>query len=135
MMADPSKISGWILPRGEWVEVEEWWHISYLYELKDDPNLPGSEHFQTQQGKEVLKRGDESEIRDFAATVGFVKLSRGEIDSYGMTSKQLTTLKELIEWCDPDFEFRLLIRGGQVVKPIAVDRLLKLRSSTRLFQP
>lgn len=127
----PYELSGWILPHGEFVEVDEWWHVSHLYELREQ----GFESLNLQENALILDRGDESEIRDMAARLGFVKISRGEIDANGMTNHQLRTLQEALELFDPSFEFRVLIEGGKAIKSISVSRLMKLKAATALFNP
>lgn len=126
---DPSKISGWILPDGTYKEVEEWWHVSYIYECRDG----GDALFQDDESRLVLDGGEEAAIRDLAAKKGFIKISRGEIDGYSMTPQQLRQLQGLLDLCDPDFEFRLLVEGGKVLKSISVARLMKIRNPQLLF--
>jgi hypothetical protein len=127
---NPFDLSGWVLPSGEYQVVEEWWHVSHLYDLK----AGGQPELQSQECAEILSRGDESEIRDMASKLGFVKISRGEIDAYSISNEQLVSLQAILELCDPEFEFRLLIKGGESIRPISVARLLKLRSALKLFE-
>ncbi len=125
----PSKISGWLKPEGSFHEVEEWWHISFLYDLRDarDPL------FADEESEHILQIGDESMVRDLAARKGLVKISRGEIDGYQMNTAQLSSLKDLIELADPEFEFRVLGRSGRELKTMSVGRIQKLRSAQNFF--
>ncbi len=123
-------LSGWILPDASFVHVAEWWHVSYLYDLRDN----GMPLLQEPAALATLAEGDESNIRNLAAQLGFVKISRGEIDANGMTEAQLSALQCELELFDPSFEFRLLISGGQTIKTIAIDRLMKLKSARNLFR-
>lgn len=128
---DPSKISGWILPDGTFQEVEEWWHVSYLYERRD----AGDADLNDAISLEVLTDGDESAVRDLAAKKGYVKISRGEIDAYTMTAAQLRQLQGLLDLCDPEFEFRVLVEGGKTLRNISIGRLMKIRNPQLLFDP
>jgi hypothetical protein len=65
--------------------------------------------------------------------LGFVKISRGEIDAYAMTDRQLKTLQDEIVMFDPEFEFRLLIGGGQRIQMMTIGRRIKMRSARGLF--
>lgn len=104
--------------------------MACLYDLRDSGRVPG---LLDPACVAVLEGGDESSIRDMAAKLGFVKISRGEIDAYALSDAQLRTLQSSLEDFDPEFEFRLLIAGGQQVQLISVDRILKLRSAQVLF--
>lgn len=126
----PGELSGWLLPDATFVHVAEWWHISYLYDLRDN----GMPMLQEPSAITILSGGDESSIRNLAAQLGFVKISRGEIDANGITDAQLAALQCELELFDPSFEFRLLINGGQAIKTIAIDRLMKLKSARNLFR-
>ena len=125
------ELSGWILPDATFVHVAEWWHVSYLYDLRDN----GMPLLQEPTALATLAEGDESNIRNLAAQLGFVKISRGEIDANGMTESQLSALQCELELFDPSFEFRLLINGGQTIKTISIDRLMKLKSARNVFRP
>lgn len=127
---NPFELSGWILPSGEYQEVEEWWHVSHLYDLKKN----GLSELCLPEQSAILDRGDESEIRDMAARIGFVKLSRGEIDAYSMNALQLSTLQDLLELCDPDYEFRILVKAGESIKTLSISRILKLKSPKMIFE-
>lgn len=126
----PAELSGWILPDAQWLAVEEWWHVSCLYELRSSSRVPA---LASPEVAAVLDEGDEAKIRDAAARLGFVKVSRGEIDAYGLTDAQLRTLQVQLGDFDPEFEFRILLGGGERIYPISVGLLLKLRTARRIF--
>lgn len=121
-------ISGWILPDGQWKAAEEWWHVSALYDLQEE--FP--QHFNPGL-QEALKGGDESKIRRAASDAGFIKISRQQMDLVSMNIHQLRTLQRLVELIDPEDEFMILLEHGNRQKNIAVERLLKLKSSAPLL--
>jgi hypothetical protein len=110
--------------------VQEWWHLTALFELRDE----GHGSFQDNASREVLAGGDEAIIRDFAARKGFAKVSRGVLDAYVLTDAQLLTLQGLLEVCDLEAELTLLSEGG-AQRNITVARLLKLRRAGGLLPP
>lgn len=122
-------LSGWILPCGTWQAVQEWWHVSALFDLRQ----AGLEALQCEDSERVLASGDEALIRDFAARKGLAKVSRGMLDAYTLNDAQLATLKSLMEVCDLEEELTLLMEGG-AQRSIPVARLLKLRRAAVLFQ-
>ena len=121
-------LSGWILPCGTWKAVQEWWHLSALFELRD----AGHQAFLCAESKGILDSGDEALIRDLAARKGLAKVSRGVLDAYTLNDAQLATLKSLMEVCDLEEELTLLSEGG-AQRNIAVARVLKLRRAATLF--
>lgn len=127
-VTDLSGLSGWILPCGSWLAVQEWWHLSALFDLRDE----GHTALQGEEARMILDSGDEAIIRDFAARMGFVKISRCVVDAYALSELQLVTLQGLLEVCDLEAELTLLIAGG-AQKAITVARLLKLRRASHLF--
>jgi hypothetical protein len=122
------EISGWILPDGHWQPAEEWWHVSALYDLKEQFPVHFSDNLQ-----DALSGGDESKIRRAASEAGFVKISRQQMDLISLTLQQLRTLQRLVELIDPEAEFMVLLEHGNRQKNIAVGRLLKLKSVSPLL--
>lgn len=132
MMDQPehlSDISGWILPNGQWHSTEEWWHINALYDLRDE----GLAELQGAEASAVLSRGDEGEIRDFVARLGFVKISRNQIDAVQMTRNQLSTLQNLLLLCNPEQEIGILLGSTGMLKQVEVSRVMKLKNPALLF--
>ena len=123
------ELSGWILPDGTWMAVEEWWHLSALFDLRDTGMTP----LTTKQSLAVLAGGDEAQIRHHVAELGFVKISRSLIDAYTLSSSQLRTLQELLEFCDLESELGLLQSANAEIKQISVARILKLKNPAALF--
>lgn len=122
-------LSGWLLPEGDWIAVEEWWHISALYDLRDTGYAP----LATEASRIVLEAGEEAAIRHHVATLGLIKISRKMIDAYMMNGAQLRTLKGLLEVCDLEAELGLLTGHNGQVRNVSVSRLLKLRNPELLF--
>jgi hypothetical protein len=108
--------------------VQEWWHLSMLFELRDE----GHPLLTCAQSAAVLATGDEALIRDLAARKGLAKVSRSILDAYTLNDAQLTTLQGLLDICDLDAELTLLSQGGRQ-KTITIARLLKLRRAGGLF--
>lgn len=123
-----NKISGWILTDGTWYPTEEWWHISSIYDLKEQ----GFPSLQSKETKEILDSGDESNIRDHLANLGFIKISRSQIDGIKLTTTQLVTLQNLLSLCNPDDEIGLLGSNG-LIKHIRIARIMKLKNPNILF--
>ena len=124
-----AELSGWILPDGTWIAVEEWWHLSALFDLRDTGMTP----LTTKDSLTVLAGGDEAQIRHHVAELGFVKISRSLIDAYTLSSSQLRTLQELLEFCDLESELGLLQSANAEIKQISVARILKLKNPAALF--
>lgn len=122
------ELSGWILPDGHWLPAEEWWHVSALYDLKE--NTP--QHF-SESLCEAMQGGDEAKIRRSASEAGFVKISREQMDLISLSSAQLRTLQRLIELIDPEAEFIVLLEHGNRQKNMSVERILKLRSAAPIL--
>jgi hypothetical protein len=122
------ELSGWILPDGKWKEVPEWWHLSALFDLRDE----GHPDLQCAESKEILSGGDEALIRDLAARKNFAKVSRCLVDAYALSELQLATLQALLECCDLEAELTVLSFGG-VQKTLSVARFLKLKRAHHLF--
>jgi hypothetical protein len=123
-MADPAleQLSGWILPDGSWRPVEEWWHVSALYDyISEGLDFALTDFFQS-----TLKEGDEAKIRDMASKAGLVKVGKRIIDAYVISTLQLRTLQEIYALCSPDTELEWLQEGG-VSTVLVVSKLLKLR--------
>jgi hypothetical protein len=123
-----NKISGWILTDGKWHPTEEWWHINAIYDLKEE----GYSILQSKETKEILKEGDESKIRDHLAALGFIKISRSQIDGIKLNIPQLVTLQNLLSLCNPDDEIGILGSNG-VLKFIRISRIMKLKNPSALF--
>ncbi len=124
-----NKISGWILTAGTWHLTDEWWHISAIYDLKDQ----GYPCLQSKDTSTVLNLGDESIIRDHLAQLGFIKISRCQIDGIKLSNIQLATLQNLLSLCNPDDEIGLLGSNG-VIKHIRIARIMKLKNANALFE-
>jgi len=122
------ELSGWILPDGAWIAVQEWWHLSTLFELRDQ----GYEPFVCTSSASILATGDEALIRDLAARQGLAKVSRCVLDAYVFNDGQLATLQGLLELCNLESELTLLSHGG-AQRTLSVARLLKLRRAGSLF--
>jgi hypothetical protein len=127
---DPAQLSGWILPDGSWLEVDAWWHLNSLYDLRAQGRVAG---LCDPEPAAILDVGDEAAVRDMAARLGFVKISRGEIDAYALLDHQLKTLQHVLEEFDPSFRFRLIIMGGERIDHVSIERIMKLRSARLLF--
>ncbi|WP_397601230.1 hypothetical protein [Silvanigrella sp.] len=123
-----NKISGWILTDGKWHPTEEWWHINAIYDLKEN----GYPVLQSKETKEILMEGDESKIRDHLAVLGFIKISRSQIDGIKLNISQLVTLQNLLSLCNPDDEIGILGSNG-VLKFIRISRIMKLKNPDALF--
>ena len=123
------KISGWILPDGEWRDAQEWWHLSTLYDLKD-LKYP---YLSSEKSKKVLLSGNENDIRNHVCDLGFIKISRSQIDCISMTVKQLSTLKHLISYCSPDDEFSIIYGNTGIIKSVSVNKINKLKNPDGLF--
>lgn len=117
-----NKISGWILSEGTWHPTDEWWHLNAIYDLRQN----GHPDLQSKETKEILKEGDESKIRDHVASLGFIKISRSQIDGIKLNNKQLSTLQNLLSLCNPDDEIGILGSNG-TLKYIRISRLMKLK--------
>lgn len=123
-------LSGWILPDASWHACDDWWHIPVLYDLRDSnyPCLTSSE------ARKILNSGIEETIRDFAASLGFFRVSRKLLDGRAMTLEQLVTLQGLLEFCDPDSEVGLLGPDSNgPVRTTTVEKILKTRNPQALF--
>jgi hypothetical protein len=123
-MADPAldQLSGWILPDGTWRPVEEWWHISALYDyISEGLEFAIQEEFQV-----TLNEGDESKIRHVASLSGLVKIGKRVIDAYSISSEQLKTIQDLYALCQPETEIEWLQEGGKSTV-YSVSKLQKLR--------
>jgi hypothetical protein len=123
-------ISGWILPDGRWIETKEWWHISALYDLKDEQYAP----LQSTKAQQIFQEGDEESIRNFASELGFIKVSQTIIDGEIMTKIQLDTLKNLLLIFNPDFEISVYTSKSGFIKKISVKRIFQLKNSTLFFK-
>lgn len=121
-------LSGWVLPDGTWHPTREWWHISALYELQQE-NLS---ELNTPRAKRILKEGCEESIRNFVAEIGFVKISRRQIDASSLNHAQLCTLKNLFNLLSLDEEFLLLMPSGKE-KVWPIERIMKLKNPSALF--
>lgn len=121
-------ISGWILTEGKWHPTDEWWHINAIYDLRDrgHPDLQGKET------KEILLEGEESKIRDHIASLGFIKISRSQIDGVKLNRQQLSTLQNLLSLCDPEDEIGILGSNG-ILKFLSISRVMKLKNPLVLF--
>lgn len=128
-VSELAQLSGWILPDGTWQACEDWWHLTSLYDLRDE----GHNDLTTTDAREVLHRGREDEIRDLAANLGFIRISRSLIDGHALTSAQLQTLQRLIEFCDPDAEVEVLNSKENTRVRMTVARIIKLRNSSHFF--
>jgi hypothetical protein len=128
-VSDIAELSGWILPDGTWIAVEEWWHLAALFDMRDT----GMEILCTEESLRVLASGDEGQIRHHVATLGFVKLSRKIVDAYSLSNGQLRTLQGLLQFCDLESEFGLLQEANTEIKPVSVDRVMKLKNPKVLF--
>ena len=122
-------ISGWILPNGTWREVPEWWHLTVLYDLRDE----GLDILQGEQVQRWLNAGDEGEIRHEAAKLGLVKVSRSSIDAYTMNDAQLVTLQGLFDCCSLEDEVTIIIEGG-ASRRWSITRILKLKKPAAIFR-
>lgn len=123
-------LSGWILPDATWKACDDWWHIPVLYDLRD-ANYPC---LTSAEARKILHSGVEESIRDFAASLGFFRVSRKMIDGRSMTLEQLVTLQSLLEFCNPDSEIGLL--GPDANAPIrttTVEKILRMRNPQALF--
>ena len=123
-----NSISGWILSEGKWFPTEEWWHIQAIYDLRDE----GYPDLQTKETKAILAEGDESKIRDHLANIGFIKISRCQIDGIKLNKKQLYTLQNLLSLCNPEDEIGILGRNG-TLKFLSIARVMKLKNPEVLF--
>jgi hypothetical protein len=118
------------MPDGQWNPCEEWWHIPVLYDLRDS----GFEPLRTSDAKQALDSGEEGVIRDFAAELGFVRVSRHMIDGKTFSQEQLASLKELLELCSPDEEIEILgPNPAGPVRRMTVERILKLQNASLIF--
>lgn len=124
-----NKISGWILTDGTWLPTDEWWHISAMYDLKEQGYLS----LQDKETTEILRLGEESTIREHLAKLGFIKISRSQIDGIKLTQTQLVTLQNLLALCNPDDEIGLLGNNG-TIKYIRIARIMKLKNPNALFE-
>ncbi|WP_186647888.1 hypothetical protein [Fluviispira vulneris] len=133
MLSQPerlSEISGWILPCGKWHSTEEWWHINALYDLRDS----GLSSLQEKTTLSILANGDEAQIRDHVAHLGFIKISRCQLDGVNMSRQQLATLQSLLFLCDPEQEIGILIGNTGIIKNVNISRIMKLKNPTVLFE-
>ena len=124
-----NNISGWILSEGKWYPTDEWWHINAIYDLRDN----GHPDLQSNETKEILLEGDESKIRDHIASLGFVKISRSQIDGAKLNRQQLSTLQNLLSLCSPEDEIGILGSNG-ILKFISISRVMKLKNPQILFE-
>ncbi|KAB8028119.1 hypothetical protein [Fluviispira multicolorata] len=125
-----NEISGWILPCGKWYDTEEWWHINALYDLRDS----GLNELQNLSTLNILSGGDEAQIRDHVASLGFIKISRNQLDGVQMSRQQLSTLQSLLLLCDPEQEVGILIGNTGIIKNINISRIMKLKNPVLLFE-
>jgi hypothetical protein len=116
-------ISGWIQPDGKWHPSDEWWHISAIYELKD----LGCPYLQDTVTNKILKEGDEIKIKKHISDIGFIKISRAQIDGNISNTEQLFALQNLLSLCNPDEEIGILGHNG-VLKNIRIARIMKLKN-------
>lgn len=121
-------LSGWILPSGSWHSTREWWHISALYDLQQS----GLTELNTEYAQQILKKGDEEEIRNFVAEIGFVKISRRQIDGASFNRSQLATLKMIFNLLDLEEEFTVFTPLG-AEKVWTIEKIMKLRNPAALF--
>ncbi len=123
-----NNISGWILTEGLWHPTDEWWHINAIYDLRDS----GHPDLQKKETKEILLEGEESKIRDHIASLGFIKISRSQIDGVKLNRQQLTTLQNLLSLCNPEDEIGILGSNG-ILKFLSISRVMKLKNPLVLF--
>jgi hypothetical protein len=121
-------LSGWILPDGSWRPVEEWWHVSALYDYISEGLL----FARTEEYKNTLNNGDETKIRHFAATIGLVKIGKNIIDAYNINSAQLKTIQELYNLCKPETELEWLQENGKRTF-ITVEKIMKCKKIPNSF--
>lgn len=123
-----NNISGWILSEGKWYPTDEWWHINAIYDLQDK----GHPDLQDKETKKILLEGDESKIRGHVSSLGFIKISRSQIDGVKLNRQQLSTLQSLLSLCDPEDEVSILGNNG-ILKFMSVSRIMKLKNPHVLF--
>lgn len=124
-----TKISGWILPDASWRQVDEWWHISGIYDLHKEKNV----FLQDAKTKLNLKIGKEEDIRAHVASLGFIKFSRGQIDALSMTKKQLLSVKNLISTCHEDEKLSFFHFETENIKHFFVSQILKIQNPLLFF--
>ncbi|MBX9703332.1 MAG: hypothetical protein K2X39_04185 [Silvanigrellaceae bacterium] len=124
------EICGWILPDGTWLAVEQWWHISAIYDLQE----AGYPALQEGDIEKALKKGDEIEIRALLAHQGFIKISRHQVDALNISNKQLQTLQGLLELCNPEDDLEFIQNESYSYKYIKISRIMKLKCVKMLNQ-
>lgn len=122
-------LSGWILPDSRFFMVKEWWHISGLYELRDE----GYQLLLSMDAQRVLEQGHEESIRNFVSHLGFIKIARGQLDGEFINLNQLKTLKNLCLFLNPEEELDILSAKLGFIKKISIGRLLKLKNPMYVF--
>lgn len=129
-ISEVKALSGWILPDGTWTSVDEWWHLTALFDLLES----NYSYLSNPESREIFATGDEAQIRHHVAQLGFAKLSRGVLDSYALTSPQLNTLQNLLKLCDLESELGLLnCLLNSEIRLVSVGRILKLKKASSFF--
>ncbi|WP_148697908.1 hypothetical protein [Silvanigrella aquatica] len=119
------KISGWVLPCGNWINCNPWEHIkkakeiNYIIESKDkNQNL----HL-------LWNHPDDELLRAELAKIGMIKVCYKQIDADSVTPSQLTKLQELFSLCSLDEDIEFI---GRIKLKIQVRLFLKIKDVERL---
>lgn len=119
------RVSGWILPDGEWVECDPWDHI------RAAKGLPLTEGLRAKnpQLDELWAHHDDEMLRACLAELGFIKVCYHLVDANELSLRQLKRLQELFAGFDPELELEFI---GRIRLKLQVRLLLKIRDPERL---
>jgi hypothetical protein len=120
-----TRVSGWILPDGSWVECHPWEHVRtakslpvVLEQRGKDPELVG-----------LWDDPDDEKLRGCLARIGLVKVCYHLVDADTLTPRQLRMLQQVYGFhsLDEEIEFIGRIRGR-----VELRILMKIRDPERL---
>jgi hypothetical protein len=119
------RISGWVLPSGEYLQCKPWEHIAFA---KCIPWLV-EQHASHKKLSELWNEPDTEKLREVLAELGLVKVCYHLIDANFLNMRQLVCLQEIYGVLAPteDIEF-----VGRIRVKLPVRIFLKMRCPDRL---
>jgi hypothetical protein len=119
------RISGWLLPCGNWIECKPWEHIK---SAKDIPYIIENKNKNTEL-QTLWDHPDEELLRAELAKIGMVKVCYYLIDADYLTHSQLQKLQDLYTISPLDEEIEFI---GRIRIKIQVRLFLKIKDPDRL---
>lgn len=120
-----SRVSGWILPDGAWVECDPWEHVRTAKRLPLVEERKGVD----QELTALWDDPDDEKLRHCLARLGLVKVCYHLIDADTLNARQLRMLQQVYGFhsLDEEIEFIGRIRGR-----VELRILMKIRDPERL---